>query len=265
MKGLNRVRVWLSASILVFVALAGFSAVSAESIDRNNLVCDLDGDGVDEDIEFFMEAKHSKYTDVFDDFTIVVNGDSTSHYADALTGVFRSVDIDSLDNFKELSVSEYGPSDDPAVYFFRYIDGELIELGKLPGRLESGGPSMIVDGSGEVRARCRGQLLHTWFHACKFRVNENNRLDLVREGFYPMGAKLELREELSLVTEPGGKNLSTVLAPGAWITVVGSDDVRWCLAKTDDNVRGWFEMSDFNTLADGRKVHAVFQGLCLAD
>ena len=227
--------------------------------------CDLNGDGLEEDIEFIAESKHSSLPAWLDDFTIVINGDSTSRFASGLTGECLCVDIDPLDSFKELVVSEYGPSDDPAEYFFRYVDGELAELGKLPGRLNSDPASMLIDGSGEVQTRCRGQLLHTWYHPCKFRVGADHRFFPVPEDFYPMGVTLELLGRLSLLDKPGGRNVSAVVGPGAKITVVGSDDVRWCLAKTEDGVQGWFELVDFSRLADGRLVFEVFNGLCIAD
>ena len=254
--------------LVLFLTFAVFTAPSVASVDPSEVVhmtCDLDGDGVTEVIEFFMEAKHSSSASFIDDFTIVVNGDSTSHFSEVPTGEIICVDIDSLDNFMELAVSESGPSDDPAVFFFRYIGGELVELGKLPGRLNATRAGMVVDGSGEVQAHCRGHLLHTWFYACKFRLNAGNGFDLVREDFYPMGANLELREQLSLVSAPGGLNLSAVLPPGAKLTIVGSDDVRWCLVESEGSSQGWFELVDSGTLADGRRVHDVFHGLWNAD
>ena len=224
---------------------------------------DLNGDGVIEEIRF--EPIEAAGQMGYHEFAIVVNGARSVYGGEYLTGEFHVVDIDSTDGLVELAASEYGPSDDPAVYFFRYPKHELIALGRLPGHLDSSWAGIAIDGSGMIVAHCRGRLLHTWWYACKYEVGQSGEFERVQEAAYPMDAKLTVRQELPLVSDVAGDEIVVVLRPGNLITVLSSDDVSWCLAESEDGVQGWFELASPMRLADGRSVHEVFEGLRIAD
>lgn len=248
------------ATIILICGAAG-----AETIERQRTVvsADLDGNGTDEEIIFEIE-KITKPTSL-DRFHVTVNGIRSSFRGNDLTGELRVVDIDTTDHLLELAIPEYGPSDDHKSYFFRYINGALVEMGSIPGRLTGHSVSLSVNGGGVVVGNCRGSVLHTWFYPCNYRVTESHTLDAVPESYYPMGADLKLKDKLVLLAMPGGEEIVARLDSGDRIIVLGSDDIQWCKAETENHVVGWFELNNGWSLADNRSVISVFEGLCMAD
>jgi hypothetical protein len=240
--------------------------VGAEEVNTHtSFSCDLDGDGVAEAVEFRMSAIHTSSTTYYDDYYLSINGVGTSRFGNGLTGFCRPVDVDSTDKCVELAVSVTGPSGDDATHFFRYSNGELVEIGTLPGRPQSEWRPLVIDGSGVVVAHCRGRILHTWFYSCKHGINANGVFERIPEPTYPMGAVLTLKQGFALVEEIGSTAAAVELNQGDQITLLCSDDERWCLAETEDHRQGWFEVSSFNLLSDGRRATEVFKGLCMAD
>ena len=253
------------AALFFALALIGYCSAYGETVNtqRTVVIADLDGNGVEEEVVFDLERITEPISP--DRFHITIDGVRSSFGGSNLTGDFRVVDIDSTDNLLELAVPEYGPSDDCKSYFFRYLDGALIEMGALPGRLMQQPLPLLVDGGGTVFARCRGHVLHTWFYACKYRVTANHIFELIREPFYSMGAELKILAELDLHSTPGSDEIVATLQPGDKLTILGSDDINWCQVETEPGLLGWFEVDDRGYTLGGRMAQDVFDGLWLAD
>jgi len=257
MKKLNSIFLALAVVVISGIAHADQELYPVE------IEADLNGDGVTESILF--KPFNSEGGVGFCEYLLVINGIESSHHAVFLTGLIEVVDIDSSDPFKEITISEYGPSDDPASYFFRFKKGNLFELGCIPGSLGHGPNGLVVDGTGIVTANCRGNILHTWWHPCRYQIGQYGAFEVIPATNYIMNAKLEMLQTLSLLNSPGSSDFAVELSPGESITVISTDDVQWCQVKTENGEMGWFEMTNSETLADGRNVQEVFEGLCIAD
>jgi hypothetical protein len=224
---------------------------------------DLDGDGVPERISF--EAAQDDHGNACCEFFITVNGTTYTYRGINVVGPMMVVDVDSTDSYLELAVSEHGPSSDEATYFFRYSGGTLVKTGELPGCPQADWRPLVVDGSGVVIAHCRGEILQTWYYPCKYDVGPSGFLERIYESSYPMGTDLTVLQDFKLVAASDASYAPVELHPGDKITVLSSDDRHWCLVETKDGKRGWFSVTGFSRLADGRSAHEVFEGLSSAD
>jgi hypothetical protein len=223
---------------------------------------DLDGDG---------QAEHIDFTTDRDDrgsaccaFQLTINGVPLRHRGIGLTGPAAVVDVDSTDGRFELAVSELGPSDDDATHFFGWADGRVMNLGTLPGRPGSWSP-LVIDGSGVVATHCRGHILQTWFHPCRYKLSPDGALEPVAEASYQMGTPLVMLQDLAVHIAPDIESATLRLQAGERIVVVSSDDRQWCEVETANGRRGWFSVKNFDQLADGRRAGEVFEGLVIAD
>ncbi|PJB13421.1 MAG: hypothetical protein CO119_01390 [Flavobacteriales bacterium CG_4_9_14_3_um_filter_40_17] len=102
-------------------------------------VKDLDGDGIPENIQL-VENENYKYT-------LQIN-DLTEKVAFGMEG-FNIIDIDTTDQFKEITVFTSGPSDDYEYEIFRYQDNRLRLLGHLEGWITVNGDETLFTDNGE--------------------------------------------------------------------------------------------------------------------
>ena len=78
--------------------------------------------------------------------------------------------------------------------------GTIRKLAMFPG-LVTGPPA--IDGSGEVKTRCRGRILHTWEHPCSYVPRRHAlRFDYVEEPYYAMDTLVKLKVDLPPVQVP---------------------------------------------------------------
>ncbi len=181
-----------------------------------------------------------------------------------LNGGWSLVDIDTLDTFTEVAVHDDGPSADPELKIYRYVDGELVNLGSIEGgfgKWESRRPATL-DGSGVVRGTCRMRLIHTWYHECEY-VMENGKLVCRPLEWVAMNHPVTLRVPLRLRESPDGPELPHEIPAGTEAVLGMTDDMRWCELVAGD-IRGWFEVEG-NCKVGGRLSHEVFDGLVIAD
>lgn len=222
---------------------------------------DLDGDGNAEWVRF---TGYGHDRNALDHFVLDVNGVLHVQRGEGLSGRFFIVDIDSSDAFREIAVTESGPSDDPRTYFFRYATGTLISIGDIPDGV-AGPPA--VDGSGTIHATCRGFALQTWFYPCEYRLDRfTHRLEKGPAPYRPMGTAVTMKVELPLWTAPGEAEVCGVLHPGDRAVIVKSDDQSWCFLQAENGTRGWFGLVGCCTIAvNGLQSTDVFDGLSMAD
>ena len=224
---------------------------------------DLDGDGRDEAVSFQADSDHMGGACC--SFAITVDGVRYPHHGVGIVRPAFVVDIDSTDTYHEIAVEEYGPSDDDATYLFRYDHGALVEIGELPGRQRNGVGDLVIDGSGVITGRCRGNLLQTWFYPCRFQVGTDGRLEQEREQWHPVRTPLTVLQPIDLRAAPDDGRVVARLRPGDKVTLVASDDERWSMIEFADGQRGWFEVSNIDILPDGRRAGEVFEGFVIAD
>ncbi|OPZ94386.1 MAG: hypothetical protein BWY74_00614 [Firmicutes bacterium ADurb.Bin419] len=77
------------------------------------MAIDLNGDNRTDSIKFECEPEGSN-------FTLNINGSTITGNGDNLDGTVFICNIDKDDKYKELAITESGPSDDLATQFFYY-------------------------------------------------------------------------------------------------------------------------------------------------
>lgn len=102
--------------------------------------CDLDGDGKQDTISCLIKGAYGEGGDS----TISVNGKvCVAQFENPEPGKVYIIDLDSRDNYKEIAVYDNGPSDDPSFTYFRYIKGNVINLGTVAPGLADGKGRLI--------------------------------------------------------------------------------------------------------------------------
>lgn len=239
----------------------------AETAKADTMV-DLDGDGRGEWIKLTWYEDPTWYyptqSFVYDCLVISIGGSMIADRGDAMVPKLYVVDIDSTDGRKEIAVKEYGPSDDDATHFYRYVSGSITKLGILPGHA-TGPPS--VDGSGEIETECRGSLLHTWSHPCRFRVaTYEQAFEPVPQEYYEMSTPVRLKVDLEVVRAPRDSVVVGMIRAGESARPLRTDDAYWCEIESESGVRGWFPVLEFDFIPTVRReAIEVFDGLTLAD
>lgn len=184
---------------------------------------------------------------------------------------FSLVDIDKSDKSIEIAVSEIGSSDASMTSFFRYDGKSILKLGSMEGfygEYRSGSYTslgdVIVDGSGVVRTRTRGDILHTWFYDDEY-VVKNNALRQVQKALYLMNQKVTVLKELSLKKSRTDGSPGITLKVGEIVTIKETDNKSWCSVANSKGETGWFEVYDYGkikgTQADASE---FFDGLVYA-
>lgn len=222
---------------------------------------DLDGDGRVEDVRvtFFESGGYG-----FDTAVLAVGTTLLAVRGASLRPQLHVLDLDKRDAWLEIAISEYGPSDDYATHVFRYVTGHLLELGTVPGIV---GDDLQVDGAGHLHTRCRGQVLHTWFHPCSFHVDQwSGRLEPDALSEIAMGTPVTLKCDLPVYGERYRSRVTGTIGAGERAVIERTDGRSWCFIRSARGVAGWFGVVGFSQIAGtGREAQEVFDGLSSAD
>ena len=170
---------------------------------------DLDGDGHP---DYIRAAFYQVIDGEYDRVVLEINGTLLATHGINMQSEFQVVDVNASDPYREIAISEWGPSGDYATHFFRYSTGAITELGTLPGFL---GEQLTVDGSNTVQTRCRGTVLQTWFYPCVFRLDpRRGRFEKVSMPWKPMNTAVTLKVDLDVQAAPDvpGRRGSSVRA-----------------------------------------------------
>lgn len=222
---------------------------------------DLDGDGRQEQIRV---AFYGAWGYWYDRAVVEINTAVFVLRGESLVPVIHVTDIDAGDPWREIAISQYGPSDDYETYFLRFAAETISPLGSVPGFWER---EVVVDGSGRVRGRCRGAVLQTWFDPCEYALSAAlARLEKVHENWFPMNTPVTLKVDLSVQLAPNDPRPAGVIRTGERATIVRSDDERWCYIESDGGIKGYFGLIGFSTIgSNGLPASKVFEGMCSAD
>lgn len=224
---------------------------------------DLDGDGETEALKLFITRDVIEGTEtklMIDSQSVIAWGQSP------LERLFIS-DIDNTDNFKEVAITDNGPSSDYTTSFYAFVDGKIVELGTIPGAFDD--MNMGEDGlTNIVNTQARGNIIHTWFYSVNYAINDERRLERIPQDFYEMNTEVTVLTSLDLVTSPEDDTLKTTLETGDHVMLAGCDDITWCRVDNVDGNEsyGWFAVEDFSQII-GTDLSAgeVFDGLSYAD
>ena len=224
-------------------------------VEGNEIEVDLNGDGTEERIKLECKAGGDTYT-------LYINGLSVRGQGNNLDGKMFVCDIDSKDKYREIAITESGPSSDEATYFY-YYDGRKINF---MGRIQGSNYVINMTGSGTFTTRTRGQILQTWFYTDRYGLSSGHELENIPQLLYMMGTRVRVQQELELQKSPTDSESAAVLKPGDEVVITSSDNKEWCEVDTMKGVKGWFAVGNFSDIK-GTDYSATecFEGLCNAD
>jgi len=198
-----------------------------------------------------------------DGFDIIVNGKEyhgTGFYN--LTDTFAITDIDPSDRYKEIIISDVGPSSDNFSKYYYYDGEKIVFMGETGGLYNSG---IRLMEAGKIAALARGQILQTWFLDKYYKLSITHTLEEIPQDIYNTDYEVFAKVSIRLYTDRE-KSGSFILDGGQIVNIAGTDNEKWCLLRTLKGEEGWLEVSDFCCVGDN-KINAaeIFDGLCYAD
>jgi hypothetical protein len=216
---------------------------------------DMNGDGKTEDVS--LEINEENYT-----FTLKIDDKTVDGSGEAMIKAVYVLDLDTSDSFKEIAVTDAGPSDDYSTYVYSY-DGSDI---KLMGRVEGSGDGITVIGDGSLITYRRSGVLQTWFYVYSFITSEDRMLTGIDRDEYAMGTFVILKKDLDVYVSKTGSEIKFVIKAGEPALIVSSDDIKTCLIKNSSGDEGYFYLKNFNEINNtGIASGDYFDGLVFAD
>lgn len=228
---------------------------SASGATKTNIDgLDLNGDGMYDTIKFEC-IKHSNT------FSLSINDASVTGEGDNLDGYYKIVDIDSTDNFKEISISASGPSDDYVTYFYYYDGQNICPMGWVEGSY-----AVKTDGSGILKTQTRGGIIHTWFYPDSYKLSKDHELEHIDQDLYIMNCPVTMNDSLPLQKARDDSTIIVILLPGDEVTILSTDNKEWCLVRNSKGIEGWFAVDGYDMIRKtGKHASEVFGGLNYAD
>ncbi len=192
--------------------------------------------------------------------TISVNGQSKTVSRSNPQGYFGIVDIDTTDAFKEVAISDLGPSTDYTTAFYRWDGSKIVYLNTTPDLWEH----MTFTGDGTFQADARAGVLDTWFYRETYEVTDET-IQQVPQDFYARitPAEVTALKPLNFQASITSAVTSMTLAVGEKATVTGCSSINveddpWCEIKDTSGNVGWFNAASIDLQND-------FEGFSFAD
>jgi hypothetical protein len=223
--------------------------------ENKKIQYDLNGDGKKDVIQYRRTS---------DGFILSVNNKSVSSSYYNLADSFAIVDMDKKDKYKEIIISDYGPSDDSESAFYFYNGKDIIYMGTTGALFEGG---LKIDGSGEFWAESRGQILQTWFFDKLYTLSKSHKITRVQVNMYKtQDFPVFLKHSLKLYTNQNSRKQYFTLGEGETVKIIGTDDEKWCLIQCPNGKKGYIEIKDFSfVMNENLDAREIFAGLCYAD
>lgn len=179
-------------------------------------------------------------------------------------------DLDTSDGVLEIALPDAGPSEDFATWYFHYRDGRLVPIGILPGYPDD--EVSRRDGSGNVMAEGRLDLLQTWYATFSFALREE-KLEMVPQSWYiplqDFQNAVTMKQPLTLYAAPDREAETLTVAPSKQVvTFPSTDNDHWVQMRLEDGTEGWLYLTDPITIQSGEEsllAQDVFDNLNLSD
>ena len=236
----------------------------------NTVEKDLNGDGQQDKVLFGVNYSQEDYSAMI---TFQVDGKDVA--SDAVMEFpkeeYYLIDLDQNDNYIEIAILDYGPSDDPVTYFYRYLeDGNVIMLGSITDLWSSESCSLIENGL--IEGSTRLAPLQTWFASAHWKL-EGDKLEPLEEGmYYPYKTSMRGNNILKNVTvyeKMDQSSKKTVLTSAdSPVIFVATDNKNWVELETGDERTFYLYIEEYSTVeSDGNMLEAteVFDSLIIAD
>ena len=232
---------------------------------------DLNKDGTEETIYYNCIYDDSDEVDgATTQFT--VNGVDYSADTEAIwypsDTEFYLVDLDEKDDFVEIAITAYGPSDDLYTSYFRF-DGNRVQLiGETEQHI--GTEQCYGDGQGTIYGQKRvgfGTTNPIW---TKYTINEAGKIEEVDEwGNYVESFEAtpshDILQEVTVYTEADtGSEKVTLNSEFGPVSLYATDCKEWISIKDSEGVVYYLHMNDGMTLDNSQDINEVLGGLVWA-
>lgn len=250
-------------TVVVFLGFSG-CASRPEQWDSRQSDVDLDGDGKMDEIGFSLDETAS-------DFILSVNGARMTGHGSNVESSFGILDIDARDSYKEIAVSEWGPSTDFFTSFYYYDGRDVVFMGKTAGLYYDleGQDGIEFNGDGTFMTQTRaGGCLQTWFYSDQYVLNLAHLVLNISQDLYEMNSRVTVLKSIPLQTSPTDSEVVANLEVGEAVTILSSDETGWYLVENSKGTHGWFEIKfDGFCKISGTDLSSgeVFEGLSFAD
>lgn len=174
-------------------------------------------------------------------------------------GIMYLTDIDQKDKFREIAITESGPSSDNMTSFYYYDGSQIVFMGKVEG----GEHSLKINGSGVLSTKTRGLILHTWFYTDEYKLSTSHKLLHIPEQYRKMNTIVTVKKQLKLQKSPADSSHALTLQIGEKVILTDTDNIKWCAVETANGQKGWFSTEDLSEASSYSGDY--FEGLCMAD
>lgn len=224
---------------------------------NEKVLLDLNGDGKNDEIVYKILNERG--------YTLSINGISVEDGKFTnLADFFAVVDIDKSDKYKEILISDYGPSNDDVSTYYYFDGNKLIKMGETGGVIEYN--EIKIDGSGNFSALTRGQILQTWYFDKHYKLTSDHKVIEIPTVIYKTDFDVFVKRQIKLYTEKSDTSKYFYLHEGQVVKIVGNDNKEWCLIETSTGRKGWFALEKFSKIRnEGLDASEFFAGLCYAD
>ena len=188
---------------------------------------DLNGDRIEEEI-FFVEKPMA-----VNRMVIFVNNNEFGPFYDA-----EIIDIDKNDKIKEIRIwYKYAEFDDYSysTEFFYYDGKKLVSMGNFPNAIVT---------NNNVKVTYKSKILPNWSYIKCYKLDSNHLLIPIEEGLYNVNKKFILNDYLPLLKSQNDTTYFTILKPDEEVTVLATDENKWCLIKSENGIEGWYKIEE---------------------
>ena len=221
-------------------------------ISETQCSIDLNGDGIKDIVKLDCHMGEDQYKLTINDKTVSGSGDN-------LDGIMYITDIDKKDKYKEIAITESGPSNDNMTSFYYYDGSRVVFMGKVQG----GEYSIKINGTGIFSTKTRGLILQTWFYTDEYKLSSAHKLLHIPAKYRKMNTIVTVKKQLELQKSPADSTAVLTLQVGEKVVLTDTDNVKWCAVETVNGQKGWFSTADlFETNSFPED---YFEGLCMAD
>lgn len=222
-----------------------------ENIKKTKLLdVDLNNDGNKDVIK--LECDDTKYYRLsINDVAIISIGVDVDYD-------FKVVDINEEDNIKEIAISEWGPDETPKTSFYRYSIDNISHIGKIEGHINE----IIIYGDGSLITSSNGNILCSWSYKDKYMLSPKHMLINEPKELYEINHKAKVLKSIPLLKSTTENEMIAALTVGEEVTLLYSDNKKWCQVEKENGVKGWFEVENFDKIkGTGYTAKDVFEGL----
>lgn len=233
---------------------------------------DLDSDGQPEEIMMIARdfTSPDALADTYEEYELIVGGVNFRGYSSDFEPRFNIVDLDKSDRYREIAVSEYGESEDPATTFIKYDGTSLDVIGTIPDfygkRYENSLPvglgSVGIDGSGSIKAIKTSQFFMTWTYEAEYRFENGTTLTEIVKDLYSLDHEVTMLTDLTLRKSRTDSSDGITLKQGDVVTLKECDNKEWVSVMNSAGEIGWFAVDATNTVIGTEKpATEIFEGL----